>query len=104
MATGKTKKGLGPARKAVGTFRTNQAHVLICLAEDAGLRVRDIAVKVAITERAVLKILRELEEGGVISRKREGRRTRYEIHAAKPLRHQVEANCKVRQLLGMVGI
>jgi DNA-binding transcriptional ArsR family regulator len=104
MSNGKNKKVSGAEPKAGWTFLTNHSHVLICLSEDSGLRVRDIAGKVAITERAVLKILRELEEGGVISREREGRRTRYEIHAAKPLRHPVEANCKVSHLLGMMGL
>ena len=103
MSNGKSKKVSGPEPKAGWTFLTNHSHVLICLAENADLRVRDIAGRVAITERAVLKILRELEEGGVISREREGRRTRYKIHAAKPLRHPVEARCKVRHLLGMMG-
>ena len=84
------------------TFLTNHSHVLICLSENPDLRVRDIAAQVAITERAVLKILRELEEGGIISREREGRRTRYEIHATVQLRHPVEAHCRVSHLLGMI--
>ena len=104
MSNGKNKKVSGSETKAGWTFLTNHSHVLICLAEDSGLRVRDIAGKVAITERAVLKILRELEEGGIISREREGRRTRYEIHTAIALRHPVEAHCKVSHLLGMMRL
>lgn len=101
MSTGKNKKVSTPEPKAGWTFLSNHSHVLICLAENTDLRVRDIAGRVAITERAVLKILGELEEGGVISREREGRRTRYEIHTGIPLRHPVEAHCKVSHLLGM---
>jgi DNA-binding MarR family transcriptional regulator len=102
MSTGKNKKFSKAGPGAGWTFLTNHSHVLICLAENAGLRVRDIAGRVAITERAVLKILRELEEGGIISREREGRRTRYEIHTAIQLRHPVEAHCNVSHLLGMI--
>lgn len=103
MSNEKRKKVSGAEPKAGWTFLTNHSHVLICLSENADLRVRDIAGRVAITERAVLKILRELEEGGVISREREGRRTRYEIYSDVALRHPVEARCKVRHLLRMMG-
>ena len=102
MSTGKNKKVTKPEPKTGWTFLTNHSHVLICLAENPDLRVRDIAGRVAITERAVLKILSELEEGGIISREREGRRTRYEIHTAIQLRHPVEAHCSVSHLLGMI--
>lgn len=81
---------------------TNHAHVLLCLAGDDSLRVRDLAVKVGITERAVLKILGELESGGVVTRKREGRRNRYRIRKASALRHKLEAHCTVGDLIGLV--
>lgn len=102
MSTKKKKEITNPSTKAAWTFLTNHSHVLICLAENPDLRVRDIAEKVAITERAVLKILGELEQGGVISRERDGRRTRYEIHKSVPLRHSVEAHRTVNHLLGMI--
>ena len=102
MSTGKKIKIAKPEPKNGWTFLSNHSHVLVCLAENADLRIRDIADRVAITERAVLKILGELEEGGIISREREGRRTRYEIHTAVQLRHSVEAHCTVSHLLGMI--
>ena len=84
------------------TFLSNHAHVLICLAMNPGIRVRDVAVKVGITERAVQKILRELEECSVLERIREGRRNSYHIEVGAPLRHPLEAHCRVSELLEMV--
>mgnify|MGYP006269424479 CR=1 FL=1 len=89
--------------RAAWTFLTNHSHVLISLAGNGNLRVRDIAEQVFITERAVLKILGELEEAGIITRTREGRRTHYAIHRDRPLRHQVEAHCTTGHLLAMIG-
>ena len=68
------KKKSSPEPKTGWTFLTNHSHVLICLAENSDLRIRDLADRVGITERAVLKILGELEDGGIISRERAGRR------------------------------
>ncbi len=84
------------------TFLTNHAHVLICLAGDPDLRLRDVAQRVGITERAVQKIVQELEAAGVLTRQREGRRNHYRIHAQRPLRHPVEAHRTVADLLAMV--
>ena len=61
------------------TFLSNHGHILVCIARDPNIRVREIAQAVGITERAVQRILGELEEAEVISRRRQGRRTRYEI-------------------------
>ena len=94
----------GPAKSESGgwTFLSNHAHVLLLLAMQPDLRVRDIALGVGITERAVQKILTELEEGGVVTRTRDGRRNRYEIHAERPLRHPVEAHRTVGDLIRRV--
>jgi DNA-binding Lrp family transcriptional regulator len=83
------------------TFLSNHSHVLICLAREPEARLRDVAEHVGITERAVQKIVRELELGGVLSRFRQGRCNRYNIHSEKTLRHPVEKHCTVRQLLSM---
>ena len=88
-----------PPPAAGWTFLTNHAHVLISLAHDPELRLREVASTVGITERAVQKIVAELEAGGVISREREGRRNRYEIHHKTPLRHPVEAHRQVGHIL-----
>ncbi|MFG0274453.1 MAG: helix-turn-helix transcriptional regulator [Phycisphaerales bacterium] len=85
------------------TFLTNHAHVLICLATDPDARLRDVADRVGITERAVQRIVQDLEEGGVITRSREGRRNRYRIHTRKALRHSVESHRRVADLLAMVA-
>jgi predicted transcriptional regulator len=84
------------------TFLTNHAHVVICLFENPSLRVRDVAVMVGITERAVQKIISELEAGGILQRERQGRRNVYQIRTDRPLRHPVEAHCTVADLIGFV--
>jgi len=92
----------GPATPGAGsewTFLTNHAHVLLCLAADPELRVRDLALRVGITERAVQKIIAELEAGGVLARERDGRRNRYTIHGHQPLRHPVEAHRSLSDLI-----
>lgn len=85
------------------TFFSNHAHVLLCLARDPSLRLRDVSSVVGITERAVQKIVADLEAGGVLIRKREGRRNRYTIRPDVPLRHPIEAHCHVGDLLRMVN-
>ena len=84
------------------TFFSNHAHVLLCLARDPSLRLRDVSSVVGITERAVQKIVADLEAGGVLQRKREGRRNRYTIRPDVPLRHPIEAHCRVGDLLRIV--
>ena len=74
------------------TFLTNHAHVLICLSQDPALRLRDVASRVGITERAVQRIVSGLEEAGYLTRDRTGRRNTYEIHPDLPLRHPIEAH------------
>lgn len=94
------------ADKAAGgptwTFLSNHTHVLVCLAAAGDQTVRDIAQKVGITERAVLRIVSELEEGGVLARERDGRRNRYSITLDAPLRHPLEAHCRIGELLALV--
>lgn len=99
------KKGAGEEQAtsaAAWTFLTNHAHVLICLARDPFLRLRDVAVTVGITERAAQRIVADLEAAGAITRTREGRRNRYALHSEIPLRHPVEAHRSVGDLLHMV--
>ena len=92
----------GPENGGAWTFLTNHSHVLICLARDPTARLRDVAVEVGITERAVQRIVSDLEGDGVLTHVREGRRNRYAIHAERHLRHPVEAQTKVRELLAVV--
>ena len=84
------------------TFLSNHGHVLVCIARDPDIRVREIAQAVGITERAVQRILGELEDADVIVRKRRGRRTKYEVNERRPLRHPIEAAHSVGELVRVV--
>jgi len=85
------------------TFLTNHAHVLLCVWEDADARVRDIAPRVGVTERAVQRILQELEAAGYLQRQRVGRRNRYSVRAELPLRHPLERHERIAVLLSLVA-
>ena len=85
------------------TFLSNHAHVLFSLHQNPELRLREVADIVGITERAVQKIIKDLEGGGVIERKREGRRNVYTLHLDLKLRHPVEQHCSVGDLLRALG-
>lgn len=91
-----------PNKPTSWTFLTNHSHVLICLALNPDLLLREVAERVGITERAVQKIVQELEEGQALVRHRKGRRNRYEIKEGRALRHPVEGHRHVRDLLDMV--
>ena len=92
----------GDKPEAAWTFLTNHAHVLLCLAEGGDETLRAVAVRVGITERAVQRIVSDLEAGGVIARSRDGRRNRYEVNPQVPLRHDLEAHKTVGDLMEMV--
>jgi DNA-binding MarR family transcriptional regulator len=80
-------------------FLTNHAHVLVCVAQDPGIRLRDIAAAVGITERAAHRILSELVEEGYVLRERRGRRNRYQVKPELPLRHPLFQEREVGELL-----
>ena len=88
-------------------FLTNYAHVLTCVADDPGIRLRDIAAAVGITERAAHRILSELVEAGYVLREREGRRNRYQVVPDLPLRHSLARDTEERRvgdlLEGLLG-
>lgn len=86
------------------TFLTNHSHVLLSLARQPDLRLRDVALEVGITERAVQRIVADLESGGYLTRRRTGRRNHYEVDGLKPLRHPVEAHQTVNALLDLGGL
>ena len=91
------------ARHRGWTLFSNYAHVLICLAGDPDMRLRDVASAVGITERAVQRIVAELEAAEIVSRERDGRRNHYVIHFDQPLLHPLEAHCTVGDLLRTVA-
>ena len=80
-------------------FLTNHAHVLVCVAHDPGIRLRDIAAAVGITERATHRIVAELVEEGYLLREREGRRNRYQVVEDLSLRHPLVEDHRVGELL-----
>ncbi|MEO6201250.1 MAG: winged helix-turn-helix domain-containing protein, partial [Cryobacterium sp.] len=90
-------------RMADWTFLTNHAHVLLCLSTDRGMRLRDIAVAVGITERAAQRIVAELVADGYLTRRRDGRRNHYELHPELPLRHPLERTHQIGELLVALG-
>jgi hypothetical protein len=89
--------------KPTWTFLTNHSHVLLCISEEPDIRARDIAVKVGITERAAQSIIADLVAEGYVTRTREGRRNRYEVHPEAPLRHPLDHGHTVGELLVTLG-
>jgi len=81
------------------TFLTNHAHVLIALSRNPDLRQKDIAYHVGITVGAVHRIIHELEDAGYINSERVGRRKHYEIDSSKPMRHPLEDQHTVNDLI-----
>lgn len=90
------------AAPAGWTFLTNHTHVLVCLAREEDITLREVAQQVGITERAVHAIVSALEEEGVLTRTREGLRNRYRINRAYRLRHPLESHCRIGQLLDLI--
>lgn len=84
------------------TFLSNHAHVLLLIAQNPEIRLRDVAEQVGITERAVQRIVADLEAGRYLERERTGRRNRYRVHPELPLRHPIEAHREVGALLSLI--
>jgi DNA-binding MarR family transcriptional regulator len=84
-------------------FLTNHAQVLVCIARDPGLRLRDIADAVGITERAAHRIVTELAAAGYITRERTGRRNRYTVNAQLPMPDRVAGERNVGALLELLN-
>ena len=81
------------------TFLTNHAQVLVCIARDPGIRLREIGERVGITERATHRIVAELADAGYITRQRNGRRNHYTINLHLPLPDTIAQEQSVGQLL-----
>ena len=93
----------GPAQSPVPwSFLTNHAHVLLCLADAPEARLREVAVRIGITERAVQRIVSELVQSGCLTRTRSGRRNRYQIHGEKILGFPIGPERSVGDLIAMV--
>ena len=83
------------------TFLTNHAHVLLAVARDPHVRLRDVAEEVGVTERAAQAIVADLEAGGYLSRTRVGRRNQYTVNPTGRFRHPAEADQHVGSLLAL---
>jgi predicted transcriptional regulator len=81
------------------TFLTNHAQVLLCLAESPDIRLRDVAERVGITERAIQRILAELIESGYVKTERIGRRNRYTVDRDHAMRHSAQLGHEIGALL-----
>jgi DNA-binding IclR family transcriptional regulator len=81
------------------TFLTNHAQVLLCLAEAPDIRLRDVAERVGITERATQRILAELNDAGYVKTQRVGRRNRYTVDRRHAMRHSAQLGYEIGALL-----
>jgi predicted transcriptional regulator len=85
------------------TFLTNHSHVLLSIANDPEIRLRDIAQNVGITERAAQRIVADLIEGGYLTSAKVGRRNHYTLNPERGLRHPIEQHCRIGSLLSLVN-
>ena len=81
------------------TFLTNHAQVLLCLADTPDIRLRDVAERVGITERATQRIVAELIEAGYVKAERVGRRNRYTVDRGHAMRHSAQLGYEIGTLL-----
>ena len=85
------------------TFLTNHAHVLLCIATDPAVRLRDVASAVGITERAAQRIVTELVDDGYLERSRVGRRNTYRVNPSRPLRAPFDDDRQVEELIAALS-
>ena len=86
------------------TFLTNHALVLLALSAEPDARLRDIAVRVGITERDAQLIVKDLTTAGYLSKERVGRRNRYTVATGLPLRHSAESGHSVDELIAIFAV
>jgi DNA-binding MarR family transcriptional regulator len=84
------------------TFLTNHTQVLLCIAQDIDIRLRDVAEKVGITERAAQRIVADLVEAQIIDRRRVGRRNHYLVNRKAAMRHAAQAEHPIGPLLDLL--
>ena len=84
------------------TFVTSHTQVLLCIAQDPEVRLRDVAESVGITERAAQRIVSDLVESGYVERRRVGRRNRYTINPSVEMRHELQRGLEIGRLLALL--
>lgn len=109
-ASSRKKKTVAPdpppqlgARPHSWTFLTNHAHALILLSQEPAIILREVAVRIGITERAVQRIIAELEEAGYLEKHKVGRQNHYHIIATLSLRHPIENHRTIGDILDLIG-
>lgn len=85
------------------TFFSNHAHVLFCLVQNPDRTMREVADLVGVTERAVQRIVTDLEEAGVLVREKNGRRNSYRFSLDRPLRHKLEAHRSIEEVIALIA-
>lgn len=96
------KKSANKSSSSNWSFLTNHLHVILCLHRNPEITVRNLAISTGVTERSVQRILNELAEAEAISRKREGRSNIYKINYKFRLRHELERNHSIGELLELL--
>jgi DNA-binding transcriptional ArsR family regulator len=84
------------------SFLTNHARVLVCIAHDPGLRLRDIAERVGITERSAYGIVSDLTDAGSVVKEKDGRRNRYQVQPHQPLREPNARETSIGEVLDLL--
>ncbi|MCJ8276256.1 MAG: winged helix-turn-helix transcriptional regulator [Bdellovibrionales bacterium] len=84
-------------------FFTNYGHIIFLLSMEPELTLREVAQKVGITERATQKIIHDLEKDGFLKISKVGRQNSYKIIGRKKLRHNIEKNCRIDELINLVS-
>src|SRR3954462_1313672 len=84
------------------SFLTNHARVLVCIAHDPGVRLRDIAERVGVTERTAYGIVNDLVGDGYVVKEREGRRNRYQVQVDQPLRDRTARETPIGDMLDLL--
>ena len=85
------------------SFLTNHARVLLCIARDPGVRLRDIAATLGITERTAFGVVADLTEAGYVIKERDGRRNRYEVQHHLPLAEPTSEERTIGEVLELLG-
>jgi DNA-binding IclR family transcriptional regulator len=84
------------------SFLTNHARVLLCIAHDPGVRLRDIAARVGVTERSAYGIVTDLAQAGYVVKEKDGRRNRYQIQAHLPLPDSASRERTIGEVLALL--
>ena len=92
----------GPTGGTGWTFLTNHAHVLLAIARDRQITLREAATQVGITERAAQSIVADLVAAGYLTRTRHGRNNSYTIPTGRPFRHPIAAGHDLDELLAIL--